>query len=1107
MITIEDALLIVANRARFMATSCALGATGMIAINANADKVESILRGSTAFAGLSIACYNSGSDCVVSGPLKQLRELKVALDGIARSKILAVPFGFHSSAMEPVLDDLTRVAMTVKLSTPTIPIVSNVLGEVVLPGDISVFTPTYFARHCAEPVLYDSGIRALIGPSSGIAGDVWIEIGPQPTSLPMLKANDFVPKNSLLLPSLKKGQSGWQTLTETLSRLYTLGLPVAWRRVFDHVTCQCVETPSYPFAQTTHWVPFTEPSRANSPKPSSPEVLDFSLLTAWIQYPSTSNGQTSVFESPIGSLVQYIQGHTVGGSALCPASVYIELGLAGVQLTNRHLGIALDKDHAVLRDVKFVKPLVAGDDKTRIIRTTIAQSDRSGTITVSSQPSSTTEESIHMTCKYTLQGLTHTDVKFSRLAPLLMRWISPFTEPGRSSSMETFSKRTAYSVIFPRIVTYSTEYHSMQSITINDSGTEACALVEFPSDHHQGNFVIHPVFTDTLLHVAGFVANLQGGVNDAYICTNVGSSRINTNLVDSQGKYFVFCQLVWMAAEGVMLANSYAIQRSEPRQVVAYMKGISFRKVPLNSLQRSLALASKSSATSSPSSQIITIRHEPRHAINAVVQSTRRSIEDTVETTVLNVFSNACDIPATSLDVGAPLDAIGVDSLMIIDVVGRLQSEFPEAGLRAHELSACRTIDDVTSEILSRVASGLDTPSSTADSDTSSISTCSTATADIDDARKVLAQSLGVGLPEIVNTSNFHDLGLDSLSSIETLHALNDHYGIALPQDIFSNCIDLPSLEAYISSSLVSSKAVKNPEQVISARHRSLEHAFHLDLLPRAIKTSSSTQYPLFVIHDGSGLIDYYERLSDIDRNIWGIHNPNFLSEQQWKSVSDMATAYSSFVMSVTKGPLLLGGEYRPPPVLRVWTYSYFSIIGWSFGGVVAYEIAKQLSVAGVEVKGLLLIDSPSPMNHVPLPTALLDRIAGLDARIQAGSEVHRLMKSQFEFNTQLLGRYSPKIDERFTPPKTAFLRSREGFNPSGLPPGVVIPRWLSDRNNSKQIVDGWEKLVGQPVRVWDIPGHHFQPFDLSNVSNLTSRISFHHLTCLQIGVCTIPCY
>ena len=136
-------------------------------------------------------------------------------------------------------------------------------------------------------------------------------------------------------------------------------------------------------------------------------------------------------------------------------------------------------------------------------------------------------------------------------------------------------------------------------------------------------------------------------------------------------------------------------------------------------------------------------------------------------------------------------------------------------------------------------------------------------------------------------------------------------------------------------------------------------------------------------------------------------------------------------------------------------------------------------------------------MNHVPLPSALLDRVAGLDARIQAGSEVHRLMKTQFAFNTQILGRYNPQIDERFVPPKIALLRSREGFNPSDLPPGAVIPRWLGDRSNPKQVVEGWEKLVGQPVRVWDIPGHHFQPFDQLNVSDLTFRISFHHLTCL----------
>ena len=37
---------------------------------------------------------------------------------------------------------------------------------------------------------------------------------------------------------------------------------------------------------------------------------------------------------------------------------------------------------------------------------------------------------------------------------------------------------------------------------------------------------------------------------------------------------------------------------------------------------------------------------------------------------------------------------------------------------------------------------------------------------------------------------------------------------------------------------------------------------------------------------------------------------------------------------------------------------------GWSFGGVVAFEIAKQLRDLGVPTKPLLLVDSPSPMKR-----------------------------------------------------------------------------------------------------------------------------------------------
>jgi hypothetical protein len=65
------------------------------------------------------------------------------------------------------------------------------------------------------------------------------------------------------------------------------------------------------------------------------------------------------------------------------------------------------------------------------------------------------------------------------------------------------------------------------------------------------------------------------------------------------------------------------------------------------------------------------------------------------------------------------------------------------------------------------------------------------------------------------------------------------------------------------------------------------------------------------------------------------------------------------------------------------------------------------------------------------------------------------------------------------------FLRSSEGFNPAGVPD---IPVWLSDRSDPRQAVAGWETVVGAPVSVYDIPGHHFEPFNSQNVSPLIYR-------------------
>lgn len=141
-----------------------------------------------------------------------------------------------------------------------------------------------------------------------------------------------------------------------------------------------------------------------------------------------------------------------------------------------------------------------------------------------------------------------------------------------------------------------------------------------------------------------------------------------------------------------------------------------------------------------------------------------------------------------------------------------------------------------------------------------------------------------------------------------------------------------------------------------------------------------------------------------------------------------------------------------------------------------ALEVARQLLKGGTDAR-VLLIDSPSPTNHVPLDECLIESIMNANMR-SAVSSLSRFIRTQFRFNSKSLEMYNPlSSDGPF--PKIILLRSRDGFLPGGID---NVPSWLSERGDPRDAVAGWEALVGCPVRVRDIPGHHFEPFSPSNV-------------------------
>ena len=127
--------------------------------------------------------------------------------------------------------------------------------------------------------------------------------------------NDFCSQISFpasnLLPSICKQHNDWMMLLSSLAQLFLSTIEVRWHDVFSHVSPSCVSLPSYPFAKSKFWIPYTED---NQPVlgPIVPAALPtYLMLCSWSQYPNTENNFVAIFETLISQLLWWIVGHTV----------------------------------------------------------------------------------------------------------------------------------------------------------------------------------------------------------------------------------------------------------------------------------------------------------------------------------------------------------------------------------------------------------------------------------------------------------------------------------------------------------------------------------------------------------------------------------------------------------------------------------------------------------------------------------------------------------------------------------------------------------------------------------------------------------------------------
>ncbi|KZT73024.1 FabD/lysophospholipase-like protein [Daedalea quercina L-15889] len=234
VLSLEDGLKLVWQRARMARERCARDSSGMLVITADRRVVEDMIRG---FDGLSMVCYNCDTNAIVGGDLEQIMLMeKICQEKRWWCRRVAVPYAFHTSCMNPILDELLNLGKAVTLSLPVTPVVSAVNGVVVEAGDASVVTSEYFAHHARRPVLFQQSIDSLVARDAELASEgIWLELGPHTTILPLIKIHGAVQEGSVQVGSMRRGEVGEEVLCQTLARLYCAGAPADWPSIFQEL--------------------------------------------------------------------------------------------------------------------------------------------------------------------------------------------------------------------------------------------------------------------------------------------------------------------------------------------------------------------------------------------------------------------------------------------------------------------------------------------------------------------------------------------------------------------------------------------------------------------------------------------------------------------------------------------------------------------------------------------------------------------------------------------------------------------------------------------------------------------------------------------------------
>ncbi|KAI9714707.1 MAG: Type I Iterative PKS [Chrysothrix sp. TS-e1954] len=783
VLSLQDGLKFVAGRASLMKTHWGSEKGTMILVEADLEVLSKMQH------SLEVACYNGrsshvlvGTEAAVSAFEEELANAKV------RFRRLQVTNGFHSRFTDPLIEPLQDLAKSIRFNEAKIPIETCSEGS-----SWAAPTPDLLARHTRDPVFFYQAVERLAGSRDSMT---WLEVGFDSGVTSMARrAIDAsqVSKHGFVPTSLSR-QPTQGTIVDATMRLWKRGHKVQYWNFhrLQRYQYNTLRLPSYQWEKTKHWLELVaaapEPATtSDAAQPLVPEPERARLIQLVQQ---TAAESTFKVDPRCKEYEELVSGHVVAGSPLCPATLYMEvaaralktivaeqrfsdgrLGFSRLRIDSP-LGIALDRDLTLK-----LRPTGPGNATSFDFEVT---GHKTG------DPSSPTLS--HALGRISLQDDTASLVsEFARYERLT--GVDAIDALLSDPDAECIRGSTLYKV-FSRVVEYSAAYRGLKSVSAKNSRI-AGTVVASPQSIKDDSLT-NPPLVDSWMQIAGINANNFYPCPDdqVYVFTKLDYIQFGSDYQspDASASWIVYSILSSGGTEG--LTNDIFVFDQVSRRLVVLILGARFNNVRLGSLRKVLSRVNGSPPAKEPQpavskdtsldEQSTTSRNHVTTPIGS--KTVASDADDSVFIEVCQLFERVAEVPRANVQGHMTTDDLGIDSLMMMEVINELSSHFA-IDLPTTDMVQLTTVDSLlaylrrrgcgrqTSSKSSTASSRSTTPSSIESSSTPASSRASPkpqtrASEGFEKLQGLLQEHLELSaLPK--PSDNLADMGLDSLLAME----------------------------------------------------------------------------------------------------------------------------------------------------------------------------------------------------------------------------------------------------------------------------------------------------------------------------------------------------